>query len=91
MHEHLHEPLDVGRAATHANMSVTSLYRLFKAATGTSPGSYHKRLRLMEARRRVVERSDTVGRIAASVGYASPSQFTRDYRRAFGTSPTADF
>ncbi|WP_157017586.1 AraC family transcriptional regulator [Cryptosporangium arvum] len=91
MHEHLHEPLDVGRAATHANMSVTSLYRLFKAATGTSPGSYHKRLRLMEARRRVVERSDTVGRIAAAVGYASPSQFTRDYRRAFGTSPTADF
>jgi AraC-like DNA-binding protein len=91
MSRHLNEPLDAGHAAALANMSVTSLYRLFKAATGASPGSYHKRLRLMEARRRVAERADTIQRIAFSVGYASASQFTRDYRRVFGTAPTADF
>ena len=91
MRQHLDEPLDAGRVAALANMSVTSLYRLFKAATGDSPGSYHKQLRLTEGRRRVAERSDTIQRIAASVGYASPAQFTRDYRRAFGTAPTADF
>lgn len=91
MHQHLDEPLDTGRVAALANMSVTSLYRLFKAATGASPGSYHKQLRLMEARRRVAERTDTIQRIASSVGYASASQFTRDYRRNFGTAPTTDF
>jgi AraC-like DNA-binding protein len=58
MRRHLDEPLDVSRVAEQANMSVTSLYRLFRAATGASPGSYHKQLRLMEGRRRVAERSD---------------------------------
>jgi AraC-like DNA-binding protein len=91
MHQHLDEPLDADHAAALANMSVTSLYRLFKAATGASPGSYHKQLRLTEARRRVAERADTMQRIASSVGYASPSQFTRDYRREFGTAPSSDF
>ncbi|MFG1608210.1 AraC family transcriptional regulator N-terminal domain-containing protein [Actinoplanes sp. NPDC049265] len=91
MRGHLGEPFDAGHVAALANVSVTSLYRLFKAATGESPGSYHKRLRLMEGRRRVAERSDTIQRIAATVGYASPAQFTRDYRRLFGAAPTIDF
>ena len=91
MHQNLDEPFDAGRVAALANMSVTSLYRLFKSATGASPGSYHKQLRLMEGRRRVVQGADTIQQIAASVGFASPSQFTRDYRRAFGTAPKADF
>jgi AraC-like DNA-binding protein len=72
-------------------MSATSLYRLFKSTTGATPGSYHKQLRLVEGRRRVAEGVDTIQAISASVGYASPSQFTRDYRRFFGTAPTADF
>ncbi|MFD5827393.1 AraC family transcriptional regulator N-terminal domain-containing protein [Lentzea sp. NPDC060358] len=91
MRQNLDAPLDTRRAAELANMSATSLYRLFKSTTGTTPGSYHKHLRLMEGRRRVAEGVDTIQRISASVGFASPSQFTRDYRRFFGTAPTAGF
>ncbi|MFF3575196.1 AraC family transcriptional regulator [Nocardia jiangxiensis] len=32
----------------------------------------------------------SVSTIAASVGYFSPAQFSRDYKRAFGSTPSQD-
>jgi AraC-like DNA-binding protein len=90
MRDHVDVPVHVGQLADRANMSVTSFHRHFKAATGTTPVSYHKRLRLHEARRLIAGESESVARVAARVGYASPSQFSRDYKRAFGASPGAD-
>jgi AraC-like DNA-binding protein len=90
MHEHLDTPVDVARLAARAAMSTATFHRHFKAATGTSPINYHKQLRLHEARRLIAIDDDSVSRIAAAVGYASPSQFSRDYKRVFGTSPALD-
>jgi transcriptional regulator GlxA family with amidase domain len=71
-------------------MSTATLHRHFKVATGTSPIDYHKNLRLHEARRLIAGDDDSVARIATAVGYASPSHFSRDYKRVFGTSPAFD-
>ncbi|GGP49983.1 AraC family transcriptional regulator [Saccharothrix coeruleofusca] len=90
MRHHVDAPVDVGTLANRAGMSVTSFHRHFKAATGTTPVEYHKRVRLHEARRLLTGEVETVSRIATAVGYASPSQFSRDYKRMFGTPPAAD-
>lgn len=90
MHDHLDSPTSIDFLAGRAAMSATSFHREFKSATGTTPVRYHKMLRLHQARRLVVAKSDNLNRIAAAVGYASPSQFSRDYKRAFGSPPALD-
>ncbi|WP_250007176.1 AraC family transcriptional regulator [Actinoplanes sp. M2I2] len=90
MHGHLGTPVDVDHLAGRARMSVTSFHRSFKAATGTTPILYHKQLRLHEARRLVAVKDASLAQIAASVGYASPAHFSRDYKRAFGAAPQVD-
>jgi AraC-like DNA-binding protein len=90
MHDHLETPVRVEDLADRAGMSASSFHRSFREATGTTPVQYHKLLRLHEARRRVATRSGNLTRISAAVGYASPSQFSRDYKRAFGLAPVVD-
>jgi AraC-like DNA-binding protein len=71
-------------------MSVSSLHHHFKAVTAMTPMQYQKQLRLQEARRlMLVERMD-VGTAGYSVGYQSPSQFSREYSRLYGMSPIRD-
>lgn len=71
-------------------MSPTSFHRHFRAATAMSPLQYQKQIRLQEARSCLMARTDDVARIGFSVGYDSPSQFSREYARLFGAPPSRD-
>lgn len=71
-------------------MSVTSFHRHFKIVTGESPLAYQRHLRLIEARRRLASGSVTVTETAFASGYASAAQFSREYKRLFGTAPYLD-
>ena len=85
------EPLPVGDLARVAGMSVTSFHRHFRAVTALSPLQYQKQVRLLEARRLL--RDGTAGdaaNVGYAVGYQSPSQFSREYRRRFGAPPGRD-
>jgi AraC-like DNA-binding protein len=84
------QPMRVEGLAGLANMSASSFHRHFKAVTSMSPLHYQKVLRLQEARRLML--SETVGAAEACrrVGYASASQFSRDYGRFFGRAPAKD-
>lgn len=86
---HADEPLSVARLAAAVGMSVTSLHRHFKAVTGHSPLAYQRYLRLLEARRLILAGSPVTS-TAFAVGYASASQFSREYRRLFGQPPVSD-
>ena len=55
-----------------------------------SPLQYQKRLRLQEARRLLLGESIDAAEAAYRVGYESPSQFSREYRRMFGVPPRKD-
>ena len=55
-----------------------------------TPLQYQKQLRLVEARRLMVSNSMNVETAAFEVGYESPSQFSREYSRMFGTPPRRD-
>lgn len=76
--------------AAAAGMSESSLYEHFKAITRMSPLEYQKQLRLQEARRLMLAEGASAGSAAFAVGYDSPSQFSREYRRLFGAPPRQD-
>lgn len=72
-----------------SNMSVSGLHHKFKAITTMGPLQYQKQLRLLEARRLMLSGEDA-STAALEVGYESPSQFSREYRRLFGLPPAKD-
>lgn len=88
--EHFAEPLSVSALAAHAGMSRASFHRHFQAATTLSPIQFQKQIRLQEARRMLLAEGGEVAAIGFSIGYESPSQFNRDYRRLFGLPPGRD-
>jgi AraC-like DNA-binding protein len=88
--ENFSEPLDVEKLAKSSNMSVSTLHHKFKAVTAMAPLQYQKKLRLQEARRLLMSGSVDATTAALEVGYESPSQFNREYRRLFGLPPLQD-
>ncbi|MET7671172.1 AraC family transcriptional regulator [Micromonospora luteifusca] len=73
-----------------AGMSVSAFHRNFQTVTGMSPIQFQKRIRLQEARLLLASRPSDITGVGLSVGYDSPSQFSREYRRMFGTPPSKD-
>jgi AraC-like DNA-binding protein len=84
------QPIRVEDMAGCAGMSVSSFHFHFKEVTGMSPLQYQKRMRLMEARRLMLTDAIDATSTAYRVGYESPSQFSREYARMFGTPPMRD-
>lgn len=73
-----------------AGMSLTSFHRHFLGVTSLSPLQFQKQIRLQEARSRLLLSSQDVAAVGFAVGYDSPSQFSREYRRLFGAPPGQD-
>jgi AraC-like DNA-binding protein len=82
--------IPVERLAAAAGMSLTAFHRHFKLMTSLSPGQYQKRLRLIEARRLMLDDGILASSAAFEVGYESVPQFTREYGRLFQASPKQD-
>lgn len=87
---HSHERLRICDVANAARMSVSSLHHHFKRITGLTPLQFQKQLRLQEARQLMIAEGINAGSAGFAVGYDSPSQFSREYRRLFGAPPRAD-
>lgn len=83
-------PLRIEELAQHVGMSASSLHHHFKAVTAMTPMQYQKQLRLYEARRLMLTERLDVGSAGYSVGYQSPSQFSREYSRLYGRPPLRD-
>jgi len=83
------EPLDIATIAKATGVSPSTLQHSFKAATSLSPIQYLKKLRLHQARVLMVTNGLNAGEAAFQVGYGSPSQFSREFKRMFGQTPTA--
>jgi AraC-like DNA-binding protein len=87
---HHAEPIRIEALAEMAAMSASSLHRHFRAVTTMSPLQYQKLIRLQEARSRLLAASQDIAAVGLSVGYDSPSQFSREYSRLFGAPPGRD-
>ncbi|WP_309086599.1 AraC family transcriptional regulator [Chelativorans sp.] len=82
--------IPVERLAAAAAMSLTAFHKHFKIMTSLTPGQYQKRLRLIEARRLMLDEGFSASNAAFEVGYESVSQFTREYGRLFRAPPKRD-
>ena len=90
LRQHYAEPIRIEALAELAGMSETSLHRHFKAVTSMSPLQFQKQVRLQEARNRLLSDGRDIAGVGFSVGYDSPSQFSREYSRQFGRPPGRD-
>ncbi|MBX9840644.1 MAG: AraC family transcriptional regulator [Xanthobacteraceae bacterium] len=84
------KPFSIDAVSAEARMSSSTLHEHFKAVTSMSPLQYQKQLRLQEARRLILSQSLDAATASHSVGYESPSQFSREYKRTFGAPPAQD-
>jgi AraC-like DNA-binding protein len=84
------EPMRVEDLARLAGMSTSAFHRHFRAVTAMSPLQFQKRIRLQEARSLLVSHAGDIAGVGHLVGYDSPSQFNREYRRLFGAPPGQD-
>jgi AraC-like DNA-binding protein len=87
---HYAQPLRIEDLAARVQLSPSSLHHRFRQFTAMSPLQYQKWLRLNEARRLMLNEGADAAGAAFSVGYESPSQFSREYSRLFGAPPRRD-
>ena len=83
-------PLRIDDLASQVNMSPSTFHHHFRTLTAMSPLQYQKWLRLNEARRLMLTENTDAATAAFNVGYESPSQFSREYSRLFGSPPLRD-
>ena len=88
--ENYAESISIDDLAGQACMGVSTFHHNFKALTSMSPLQYLKMVRLHQARLLMLHEGTTAGDAAHAVGYNSQSQFTREFRRRFGNSPTGE-
>lgn len=84
---HFRDACPIERAAEIAGMSRSTFHTHFKVITAMSPLEFRTNLRMQEARRLMVSDAMDAASAGFNVGYASPSQFSRDYTRIFGMPP----
>ncbi|WP_066898327.1 AraC family transcriptional regulator [Mycolicibacterium houstonense] len=90
MRDNFAEPVRVEELAKMSGMSVSAFHRQFRAVTAMSPLQFQKRIQLQQARSLLLADFGDVAGIGHRVGYDSPSQFNREYRRMFGAPPGQD-
>ena len=90
LRKHFCQSFNGPELAELAGMSLSSFHDHFRRATAMTPLQYQKWLRLQEARRLMMAGPITAAEAADLVGYDSPSQFSREYRRLFGVPPRRD-
>lgn len=88
--DHYAQPFRIEDVARLAAMSVSAFHRNFHAVTGMSPIQFQKQIRLQQARLQLTATPSDIAAVGRRVGYDSPSQFSREYRRQFGAPPSQD-
>jgi transcriptional regulator GlxA family with amidase domain len=88
--ENYTQPFRVEEVAQLSGMSVSAFHRNFQAVTSMSPIQFQKHIRLQAARLLLASSPHNITGVGSRVGYDSPSQFSREYRRLFGAPPSVD-
>jgi AraC-like DNA-binding protein len=90
LRENFEKTLNVDELASMAGMSRSTLHHHFRGLTAMSPIQFQKQLRLHTARQKMLTEELDAASAAFEVGYESPSQFNREYKRVFGKPPMRD-
>lgn len=90
LHTDYTRAFSVADMASIAGMSATAFHASFKAVTSMTPLQYLKNIRLHQARNMMLHDGLNASTAAFRVGYASPFQFSREYKRLFGAPPSRE-
>jgi len=83
------KPLDVAELARIAGLSVRQFERKFQATFQTNPRSYLMRMRVIKACESLAVGKLSITEIGLESGFYDHSDFSRQFRRHMGQSPTA--
>lgn len=89
VHQNLTQVVSVEELAALVNMSSSGFHKKFKEVMHLSPLQYAKQVKLNVAQTHILE-GVGVSEAGYMVGYNSPAQFSREYKRHFGVTPSAD-
>ncbi|MCE0494179.1 AraC family transcriptional regulator [Vibrio salinus] len=87
VHQDYSQNLTINDLAKDANMSISAFHQAFRHVTMESPLQYIKKVRLNKAKELIQLEGRKVNEAARMVGYTSPSQFHREYKRLFKETP----
>ena len=90
LRDNFEKMLNVDDLASMTGMSRSTLHHHFRSLTAMSPLQFQKQLRLHAARQKMLTGELDAATAAFEVGYESPSQFNREYKRFFGQPPMRD-
>jgi AraC-like DNA-binding protein len=79
----------ISKLAALVNLSKSRLRHLFKQETGTTPGQYLKTVRLAKAELLLRTTFLSIKEIINQSGLSASGHFVQDFKRVYGTSPTA--
>lgn len=89
MEQNLAEPLRVETLALRLSISPRQLERLFQSALGMHPNACYRLLRLRHSDWLLRTTDRTITSVAQECGFADGAHFARQYRQAFGRSPSS--
>jgi transcriptional regulator GlxA family with amidase domain len=88
LHANFRQDISISKMARDAGMSVRTLARRFKAATGTLPGAYLQMIRIAAARQLFEDGAPSVSQVGVQVGYEDTAFFRRVFKRHTGLTPS---
>ena len=88
IHQNLDKPVSVEGLAEMVHMGQTSFYENFRNVMHVSPLQYAKSVKLHQAQS-LIKEGKKANEAGYLVGYNSPAQFSREYKRHFGFAPSA--
>lgn len=89
LHNAYNEPMTLQSLAAKFQLSVRSLNRRFKLATGKSPMQYLQQIRLDNAKELLRNSNLAIAEVAFSTGYTDSSHFAAQFRKSMSLSPSA--
>lgn len=86
----LARPASLARMVELTGKSRATIARACRRAVGVTPQKRMKQVRMGLARSLILQSDLRIGEIASRIGYPRVHEFSRDYRRYFGVTPSSD-
>lgn len=90
LQENCFDEYDWHTIAQHFHLTLRTMFRHIKQATGLTPENYIKRLRLLSARSKIRESDMTITEISLLCGFINSTHFTTLYKKTFGITPSEE-